>query len=108
MSKEGEAAMSSNQEPSMGSYAGIVIGLMVIVGFEVVLTYQHLSVRRLLFALLCLASLEAFVGVMYLMHVKYENRLLFWTIYPATLFVLVMLNYIWPDAYRMARMSLGK
>jgi hypothetical protein len=92
----------------MGSYAGIVIGLMVIVGFEVVLTYQHLSVRRLLFALLCLASLEAFVGVMYLMHVKYENRLLFWTIYPATLFVLVMLNYIWPDAYRMARMSLGK
>ena len=100
--------MSSNQEPGMLSYVGIVIGLMIIVWIEVVLTYQHLSVRTLLFALLCLASLEAFVGVMYLMHVKYENRLLFWTIFPATLFVLVLLNYLWPDAYRMARMSLGR
>jgi heme/copper-type cytochrome/quinol oxidase subunit 4 len=104
--------MSSNQtlrqEPSMSSYARIVIGLMVIVGIEVVLTYQHLSVRTLLFSLLCLACLEAFVGIMYLMHVKYESRLLFWTIFPATLFVLVLLNYLWPDAYRMARMALGQ
>ncbi|MGD0600415.1 MAG: cytochrome C oxidase subunit IV family protein [Terriglobales bacterium] len=100
--------MSSNQEPGMSSYVGIVIGLMIIVGIEVVLTYQHLPVRTLLFSLLCLACFEAFVGIMYLMHVRYENPLLFWTIFPATLFVLVMLNYLWPDAYRMARMSLGK
>jgi len=99
--------MSSNQEIGMGSYIGIVIGLMVIVGIEVILTYQHLPVGTLLFALLSLASVEAFVGVMYLMHVKYESPLLFWTIFPATLFVLVLLNYVWPDAYRMARMSLG-
>ncbi len=39
--------MSSNQELSMGSYAGIVIGLMIIVGIEVVLTYQHLPMRTL-------------------------------------------------------------
>jgi hypothetical protein len=104
--------MSSNetlkQDLSMGSYTGIVIGLMGIVGIEVALTYQHLQVRTLLFSLLCLSCLEGFVGIMYLMHVKYENRLLFWTIFPATLFVLGMLNYLWPDAYRMARMSLGK
>ncbi len=100
--------MSSKQEPGMGSYAGIVVGLMIIVGIEVILTYQHLPVRTLLFCLLCLASLEGFVGIMYLMHVKYETPLLFWTIFPATLFVLVMLNYLWPDAYRMARMSLGQ
>ncbi len=100
--------MPSKQELNMGSNAGIVIGLMIIVGIEVVLTYQHLSVRTLLAALLCLACVEAFVGVMYLMHVKYENRLLFWTIFPATLFVLVFLNYLWPDAFRMARMSLGR
>jgi len=99
--------MSSKQEIGMGSYVGIVIGLMVIVGIEVILTYQHLPVGTLLLALLCLASVEAFVGVMYLMHVKYESPLLFWTIFPATLFVLVLLNYVWPDAYRMARMSLG-
>jgi heme/copper-type cytochrome/quinol oxidase subunit 4 len=100
--------MSPNQEPRMGSYVGIVIGLMIIVGIEVILTYQHLPARTLFFSLLCLACLEAFVGIMYLMHVKYEKPLLFWTVFPATLFVLVLLNYVWPDAYRMARMSLLK
>jgi len=100
--------MSSKQEPGMGSYVGIVIGLMIIVGIEVILTYRHLPVRTLLFSLLGLASVEAFVGILYLMHVKYETPLLFWTVFPATLFVLVLLNYLWPDAYRMARMSLLK
>lgn len=98
--------MASNRELSMSSYVGIGIGLMVIVGMEVALTYQHLPTRTLLFSLLCLASLEAFVAVMYLMHVKYERPILFWTIFPATLFVLVFLCYIWPDAFRMFNMRL--
>jgi heme/copper-type cytochrome/quinol oxidase subunit 4 len=98
--------MSSNRELSMSSYVGIGVGLMVIVGIEVVLTYQHLKTRTLLFSLLSLACLEAFVAVMYLMHVKYERRILFWTIFPATLFVLILLCYLWPDAFRMASMRL--
>ena len=98
--------MSSNRELTMGSYVGIGIGLMVIVGIEVVLTYQHLPTRTLLFSLLCLACLEAFVAVMYLMHVKYEQPILFWTVFPATLFVFVFLCYLWPDAFRMFNMRL--
>jgi heme/copper-type cytochrome/quinol oxidase subunit 4 len=100
--------MSSNRELAMSSYVGIGVGLMVIVGIEVILTYQHLATRTLLFSLLCLACLEAFVAVMYLMHVKYERPILFWTIFPATLFVLVLLCYLWPDAFRMASMRLLK
>jgi len=98
--------MSANRELSMSSYVGIGVGLMVIVGVEVVLTYQHLATRTLLFSLLSLACLEAFVAVMYLMHVKYERPILFWTIFPATLFVLILLCYLWPDAFRMASMRL--
>jgi cytochrome c oxidase subunit IV len=98
--------MSSNRELSMSSYVGIGVGLMVIVGIEVILTYQHLETRTLFFSLLSLACLEAFVAVMYLMHVKYERPILFWTIFPATLFVLILLCYLWPDAFRMASMRL--
>lgn len=100
--------MASSRELSMTSYVGIVVGLMAIVGVEVILTYQHLPVRTLLFCLLSLASLEGFVAVMYLMHVKYERPILFWTIFPATLFVLLFLCYIWPDAFRMFSMRLMK
>jgi len=98
--------MSSNRELSIGSYVGIGVGLMVIVGIEVILTYQHLPAQTLLFSLLCLAGLEAFVAVMYLMHVKYEQPLLFWTVFPATLFVLGFLCYLLPDAFRMFNMRL--
>jgi hypothetical protein len=100
--------MSTNRELTMSSYVGIGVGLMLIVGIEVILTYQHLSPRTLLFALLCLASFEALVAVMYLMHVKYEQPILFWTVVPATLFVLGFLCYLFPDAFRMASMRLLK
>lgn len=98
--------MTSNRELSMSSYVAIGVGLMLIVGVEVILTYQHMTPHNLLFALLCLSSLEAFVGAMYLMHVKYEKPILFWTVFPATLFVLVFLCYLFPDAFRMFNMRL--
>jgi len=100
--------MSSSRELGMSSYVGIGVGLMAIVGIEVILTYQHMAPRTLLFSLLCLAGVEAYVGVMYLMHVKYEQPLLYWTIFPATLFVLIFLCYLFPDAYRMLNMRLLK
>jgi len=100
--------MSSNRELSTSSYVGIGVGLMAIVGIEVILTYQHLPVQTLLVCLLCLACLEAFVAVMYLMHVKYEQPLLFWTVFPATLFVLGFLCYVFPDAFRMFSMRLAQ
>jgi hypothetical protein len=98
--------MSSNHELAMSSYIGIGVGLMAIVCIEVVLTFQHLPARTLLFSLLCLAGLEGFVAIMYLMQVKYEKPILFWTVLPATLFVLVFLCYLWPDAFRMFNMRL--
>ena len=98
--------MSSNRELTMGSYVGIGIGLMAIVVVEVILTFQHLPVRTLLVCLLGLASLEAFVAVMYLMLVRYERSILFWTIFPATLLVLGFLCYLFPDAFRIFNMRL--
>lgn len=100
--------MSSNRELTMSSYVGIGVGLMVIVLIEVVITYQHPEPRTLFWSLLSLACLEGFVAIMYFMHVKYERPILFWTIFPATLFVLTFLNYLWPDALRMASMRLLK
>lgn len=98
--------MSTRQESGTGFYAGLGIGLVTIVLLEVLLTLLHLPVHTLLLLLLCLAIIEATIGVLYLMHVKYERRILFWTVIPATLFVLILLDYIWPDAYRMAHMSI--
>jgi caa(3)-type oxidase subunit IV len=87
--------------PGMRMYLVIWVGLLLIVAVEVALTYAGLPAGTLLAALLALAFVEAGLGVMYFMHLKYERRLLFWALIPALVFVLVMLNHLWRDAHRM-------
>jgi cytochrome c oxidase subunit IV len=98
--------MAPNHEPGMKVYVGIWVGLIAIMLVEVFLTYQHLSPRSLLACLLALAFAEAGIGIAYFMHMKYENPKLLWTLVPITIFVLIMLDHIWPDAFRLARLSM--
>ena len=99
------SAITAKREPGMGFYIAVWIGLLVIVGVEVALTYQHPSAKTLLFSLLCLAFLEAAIAALYLMHLKFEDPKLFWYLIPITLFLLAIMDYLWPDAYRI--LSLG-
>ena len=101
---EATHATHAAHEPGMGGYIGIWIGLLFIVGIEVFLTLQRLPARRLLAILLILAFIEAGIGLMYFMHLKYERRSLVWSLIPAVVFVLLMMNHLWPDAYRVKTM----
>jgi cytochrome c oxidase subunit IV len=84
----------------MKSYLSVYAGLLLIVGVEVVLTYLRFPPTALLFALLALAVIEAGLGLMYFMHLKYERRL-FWSLIPALIFVFIMMNQFWADAHRL-------
>jgi cytochrome c oxidase subunit 4 len=87
--------------PRTRVYVVVWLGLLLIVATEVALTYAHLSPGKLLAALLGLALLEAGLAVMYFMHLKYERRILFWSLIPGLIFVLLMLNQLWFDAIRL-------
>lgn len=95
------SAMEAGHRPGPRLYLTVWIGLLAIVGVEVALTYAGLARGELLAALLALALLEAGLGVMYFMHLRYERRLLFWSLIPTLIFVLVMMNHLWRDAARM-------
>jgi len=95
------AAMESTTGPGTRLYVGIWIGLLAIVGVEVALTYAGLAPGVLLTALLALAVVEAGIGVMFFMHLKYERRPLFWSLIPGLIFVLLLMNHLWRDAARM-------
>jgi cytochrome c oxidase subunit IV len=101
----GVISMQAQHEPGMGGYIGIWIGLLLIVGIEVFLTLQGLPTYRLLAILLILAFIEAGIGLFYFMHLKYEQRSLVWSLTPAVVFVLFMMNHIWPDAYRLTSLK---
>ncbi|MFZ0433008.1 MAG: cytochrome C oxidase subunit IV family protein, partial [Candidatus Acidiferrales bacterium] len=102
----GMAGMGDNHDPAMKAYVGIWIGLLCIAGIEVFLTYRGFSTHALLAVLLILAFFEAAIGLLYFMHLKYERRNLLWTLMVGIIFVLLMMNQIWPDAYRMISIGL--
>ena len=95
----------TKREPRMASFVAVWVGLLIIVAIEVALTYQRPSAKTLLAWLLCLAFIEASVAALYMMHLRYESPKLFWSLIPITLFCLVILNYLWSDAYRIVSMG---
>jgi heme/copper-type cytochrome/quinol oxidase subunit 4 len=96
------AATETKDALGMKSNVAICVGLLCIVGIEVLMTYRHLSTQMLLLFLLIFAFIEAGIAVMYFMHLKYERPNLFWSLIPVLLFVLFMMDHIWPDALRLA------
>jgi len=96
----------ANHDPKAGFYVGVWIGLLCIAGLEVFLTYRGFSTSGLLTSLLILAVIESAIGVLYFMHLKFERRVMMWSILISLLFVLLMMNQIWPDAYRMNSIGL--
>jgi cytochrome c oxidase subunit IV len=98
--------MDHSEGPGMKSYVGIWIGLSCIASVEVFLTYRGFSTQVLLAFLLILAFIEAGIGLLYFMHLKYDRPLLLWSFVLSVLFVLLMMNQVWPDAHRMASLAL--
>jgi cytochrome c oxidase subunit IV len=104
------AAMDPNQDfmnsnPAMKFYVVVWAGLLCIVGLEVFMTYRKVSAHQLLAVLLLLAFIEAGIGLLYFMHLKYDRPILLWSFVISIVFVLLMMNQIWPDAYRMANLE---
>jgi cytochrome c oxidase subunit 4 len=89
------------QNPSMKFYAVVWVSLLCIVGLEVFATYRDFSAHALLAILLVFAFIEAGIGLLYFMHLKYDRPILLWSFVISIVFVLLMMNQIWPDAYRM-------
>src|SRR5882724_7522165 len=94
-------AMDANHSPGIKFYFAVWVGLLCLAGAEVALTYRGFSTPVLLSVLLILAFIEAGVGLLYFMHLKYDRPVLLWSFILSILFVLLMMNQIWPDAYRM-------
>jgi cytochrome c oxidase subunit IV len=93
--------VASNRDPQMKFYVLVWISLLSIVGIEVFLTYRGFATHVLLAGLLLLAFIEAGIGLLYFMHLKYDRPILLWSFVLSIVFVLLMMNQIWPDAYRM-------
>ena len=97
-------AASGTSGNVIAKYLPVYFVLLGIAGLEVFLAYQSFSTLTLLVILLALAVCGAALAVMYFMHLAQERRSLFLSLIPAVIFVLLMMNMIWSDSFRMLHM----
>jgi cytochrome c oxidase subunit IV len=86
--------MDSNQ----GSMKGDVIVYALIL---ILACVQVFVLKGHLFAMLGVAAIQAFLAISFFMHLASEKPILRLALIPGTLFVLVMMNMIWADSYRL-------
>lgn len=82
----------------------VYIVILALSGLQIVLAYQHAEGSQLLVRMLAVALIQAGLGVTYFMHLRDEQRNLKFALIPATIFVLLMMNMIWSDSFRLEHM----
>jgi len=97
-------AASGASKNVIARYLPVYFVLLGISALEVFIAYQHFATGSLLAILLGLAVCGGALAVMYFMHLAQESRSLFLTLIPATIFVLLMMNMIWSDSFRLLHM----
>lgn len=95
---------SQNIHKGIGRYIPVYVILLALSGLQIFLAYSKLDRNRLLAVFLAVAIFSAALAVMYFMHMVDERRSLFWSLIPATIFVLLMMNMIWSDSFRLLHM----
>lgn len=88
----------------IAKYLPVYFVLLAVAGTEFFLAYLGLPPARLLKIFLVMAVGGATLAVMYFMHLAEERRSLFLTLIPATIFVLLLMNMIWSDSFRLLHM----
>ena len=88
----------------IGRYIPVYIALLALSGLQIFIAYTDVHSHRRLVWFLIVAIISAALAVMYFMHMAQERRSFFWSLIPATIFVLLMMNMIWSDSFRLLHM----
>jgi len=90
--------MSNGNAASMKNTYIVFALILVIAVVQVVVA---LTVGPSLPRMLLLAAVQAYFAVMFFMHLRDEKKTLRLALIPGTIFVLVMMNMIWADSFRL-------
>ena len=91
----------SNAAGSLKTDLMVYVGILALAGVQIFLAYHSPGVIRML----VVAAIQAYLAVMFFMHLRDEKSTLRLALIPATLFVLVMMNMVWADSYRLIHLK---
>lgn len=85
-------------------YVVVYFVILAITGLQVVVAYHAVSAGQTVMRMMALAFIQAGLGIMFFMHLLREKPGLMFALIPFTLFVLLMMNMIWFDSFRLIHM----
>jgi caa(3)-type oxidase subunit IV len=103
--EKGSITAPSTSGNVIAKYLPVYFVLLGIAALEIFLAYRNFSIGTLLPILLLLAVCGGGLALMYFMHLAQEKPSLFLSLIPATIFVLIMMNMIWSDSFRLLHMK---
>ena len=98
-------SVPSTSRDSLKTDVIVYVAILALSGVQVALAYQHAQGSQLFVRMLAVALIQAGLGVMYFMHLRDEQRNLRLALIPVTIFVVLMMNMIWSDSFRLLHMS---
>ena len=87
----------------MKTYVIVYLLILLLAAVQVVLAYFG-NPLHLLFRMLLVAVFQAALAVVFFMHMRSERQALVIALIPTTVFVLLMMNMIWTDSFRLMHM----
>jgi len=85
----------------MGKDLVVYVCLLALAGIQFVIAYQNIDASQMFVRMLCVAVVEAALGLLFFMHL-WENRGLMWFVLIFTVSVILGMQYGWPDAFRLS------
>jgi cytochrome c oxidase subunit IV len=92
---------TGKQSSGFATYVVIYVFILAIAGLQVVLAYTASGLQQFV-VMMGFAVIQAALAVTFFMHMRTERRSLFLLLVPATIFVLLMMNMIWSDSFRIS------
>ena len=102
----GGATVSTDAKPNSALGKDLVVYgiILAIAALQVLMAYHTAPGKQLMLQMLALALVQGGIAIAFFMHLRDEKRGLILALIPTTIFVLVMMNMIWSDSFRLFRM----
>lgn len=92
---------AENRSGGLAGYLVTYVSILALAGLQVVLAYAASGLHQFV-VMMIFAAIQASLAITFFMQMKTERRSLWLMLIPATIFVLLMMNVIWSDSFRLS------
>ncbi len=93
--------MAAAEGQGIGKYLAVYACLLVVTAAQFIIGYQHIGGGQLVTRMLTFAAIETGLVVLFWMNLSSEKRNFIQFVIIFTVFVLLCMNYVWTDSFRL-------